>query len=77
MEPSNSHLTQLATAITRAGWRPTALLMLDLLGPLDVISSQAVLFTRPLLRGTSLDTYAHLLSEPANWHALRQLLEVQ
>ncbi|WP_129628211.1 hypothetical protein [Candidatus Oscillochloris fontis] len=73
-EAGEPQLTQLAHTITQAGWRPAALLMLDLLGPLDVISSQAVLFARPLLHGTSLDPYAQMLSEPANWHRLRQLL---
>ncbi len=75
MEPDDPQLAALAQAITQAGWRPAALMMLDLLGPLDIISSQAVLLTRPFVQGTRLDPYAQVLSEPANWNHLRQLLD--
>jgi hypothetical protein len=67
----------LAEQIERAGLRAPAAILLDLLCPLDVISSQMAQFSRPLVRGTSLDPYAELLAETASWQELRRLLSRQ
>jgi hypothetical protein len=57
--------------------RAPAALLLDVLSPLDVISSQMALFARPLLRGTTLHPYADLLADSASWQELRRLLSRQ
>jgi hypothetical protein len=70
-------LQQMAERIARAGMRAPVAIALDVLGPLDVISSQVALFARPLLRGTGLHPYADLLTDAANWQELRRLLARQ
>jgi hypothetical protein len=70
-------LEQMARRIEQAGLRAPAAMLLDLLSPLDVISCQLALFTRPLVRGTALYPYADLLTESANWQALRSLIARQ
>jgi hypothetical protein len=67
----------MAQQIERAGLRAPAAMLLDVLSPLDVISCQLALFTRPLVRGTSLHPYADLLTDSANWQELRRLLARQ
>lgn len=75
-EPQHS-MQELVRQIEGAGLQAPALIVLDLLSPLDVISSQLVQFMRPLVRGTSIDSYAGLLAETANWQELRRLLTRQ
>jgi hypothetical protein len=70
-------LQKMVASIERAGLRAPAMILLDLLCPLDVISSQLVQFVRPLVRGTSLSAYAGLLAEAASWQELRRLLSRQ
>lgn len=67
----------IAEQIERAGLREPAALLLDVLLPLDVLSSQLALFVRPLVRGTGLHPYADLLADTATWHTLRRLLDRQ
>ncbi|MEI6776694.1 MAG: hypothetical protein WCK70_07315 [Chloroflexales bacterium] len=67
----------IAQQIERAGLREPAAILLDVLRPLDVISSQLALFVRPLVRGTGLYPYADLLTDTATWHMLRRLLAHQ
>ncbi|NTW97193.1 MAG: hypothetical protein HGB28_01420 [Oscillochloris sp.] len=77
MESRQEQLQKMAAEIERVGLRAPATMLLDLLAPLDVISSQIAQFARPLVRGTSLDPYAGLLAETANWQELRRLLSRQ
>ncbi|NNJ10503.1 hypothetical protein EKD04_009200 [Chloroflexales bacterium ZM16-3] len=77
MENYHDSLHDLAAQIDRVGLHAPATILLDLLCPLDVISSQIAQFARPLVRGTSLDPYARLLAEPASWQELRRLLSRQ
>ncbi len=60
--------------IERTGLRAPVAILLDVLSPLDVISSQMALFARPLVRGTGLYSYASLLTDTASWQELRKLL---
>ncbi|MBX0327592.1 hypothetical protein K2Z83_07870 [Oscillochloris sp. ZM17-4] len=77
MDDRHDGLQKLAEHIDRAGLRAPAAILLDLLCPLDVISSQIAQFARPLVRGTGLDPYAGLLAEAASWQELRRLLSRQ
>ncbi|NJK79292.1 MAG: hypothetical protein HC876_06025 [Chloroflexaceae bacterium] len=77
MQPSDNTTTlqQLAHSIRRFGLTALATLLLDMLRPLDVLSSQAALFCQPYIRGHQWERYATVLSEPQNWHTLRHLLQ--
>jgi hypothetical protein len=77
VESRQEQLQKVITQIDRAGLRVPAAILLDLLAPLDVISSQIAQFAHPFMRGTSLDPYARLLTETANWEELRELLSHQ
>lgn len=70
-------LGHVAQRIERAGLRAPVAILLDVLGPLDVISCQLALFVRPLVRGTGLYPYANLLTDAASWQELRRLLSRQ
>lgn len=72
-EPEET-LRQLVDRIDRAGLRAPVGLMLDLISPLDVISSQLALLVRPLLGGSSWHIYATTLGEAANWQVFRRLI---
>jgi hypothetical protein len=67
----------MAQQIERAGMRAPVAILLDVLRPLDVISSQLALFARPLVRGTGLHAYADILTDSASWQELRGLLARQ
>lgn len=67
-------LQSLVEQIDRAGLRAPIGLLLDLISPLDVISSQMALMARPLVGGTSWDAYAAALAETASWRELRRLM---
>jgi hypothetical protein len=67
-------LAQLADRIARSPLHTALCLTLDLLSPIDVISSQLAQFARPLVSGTGLEPYASLLADRASWPELRRLL---
>jgi hypothetical protein len=67
-------LRRLVAHVDRAGLRVPLALALDVLRPLDVVSSQAVLFVRPFVRGSGLERYAVLLAEAEHWPELRRSL---
>lgn len=67
-------LQQLVDQIDRAGLRAPVGLMLDLISPLDIISSQMALLIRPLLGGSSWQIYAVTLAEAPNWQVFRRLI---
>jgi hypothetical protein len=67
-------LRDLATGIERAGLRVPAAMLLEILSPLDVISSQLARFSQPLVGGTAAEPVARALGEAAAWAELRRLL---
>lgn len=70
-------LQRLAQAITRTGLREPLSIALDVLRPLDFLSSQVVLFVRPFTTGYSFEQYAIVLTEESSWKELRSLLSRQ
>lgn len=67
-------LGRLVAGIERAGMRAPAALLLDMLSPLDVVSSQLARFSRPLVGGTGAEPLVAALEEAAAWAELRRLL---
>jgi hypothetical protein len=67
-------LRQLVQRIDEAGLRVPLALALDVLRPLDIISSQAAIFVQPFVRGSSFEPYAAFLAEVEHWSALRHSL---
>lgn len=67
-------LRRLAARIERAGMREPAAMLLDILSPIDVISSQLARFGRPLVGGTGAEPVVAALEEAAGWAELRRLL---
>jgi hypothetical protein len=67
-------LRHLVARIDRAGLRAPLALALDVLRPLDVVSSQAAIFVQPFVRGSGLERYAALLAEAEHWPELRRSL---
>ena len=74
VDDQKTALRQIVQRIERTGLRAPVAILLDVLSPLDVISSQMALFARPLVRGTGLYSYASLLTDTASWQELRKLL---
>jgi hypothetical protein len=67
-------LLHLIAGLERAGLRAPAAIFLDLLSPVDVITSQLVCFGRPFVLGTGAETLFNRLGEPPAWAELRRLL---
>ncbi|PDW03859.1 hypothetical protein [Candidatus Viridilinea mediisalina] len=70
-------LVRLVAAVEQAGLRGPALLFLDLLRPVDLITSNLVGFGRPFVVGTTLEPFVVRLGEAAAWAELRRLLAAQ
>jgi hypothetical protein len=68
-------LEELADRINRSGLRTPVLLLIEMVGPLDVIGSQLAQFSRPFLDQGRWSQYADALAEPGNWDTLRRLLD--
>jgi hypothetical protein len=69
-------LRRLAERIEQAGLRVPASIVLGALSPLDVISSELVRFSLPLVSGSAVEPFAAALTETQAWDALRRLLSV-
>jgi hypothetical protein len=67
-------LQHLIAGLDRAGLRVPAAIFLDLLSPVDVVTSQLAYFGRPFVLGTSAETLFTRLGEPPAWAELRRLL---
>lgn len=67
-------LLDLIAGLERTGLRAPAAIFLDLLSPVDVITSQLVCFGRPFVLGTSAETLFTRLGDPPAWAELRRLL---
>jgi hypothetical protein len=72
--PQAETLRQLVAHIQRAGLQSPVLVALDVLRPVDFLSSQVVLFVQPFSRGSSWERYTAALTEEASWGELRALL---
>ncbi|HMO56871.1 MAG TPA: hypothetical protein PKC19_05915 [Roseiflexaceae bacterium] len=68
-------LVALAVAIRRVGMLAPARLVLDVLAPLSVITSQLAIFMQPLVPGARWRSYMVALSDEAGWESLRGLLQ--
>jgi hypothetical protein len=73
-EQRTGALQQLAERIASAGLLTPALVTLDALQPIDVISSQCVLFLRPFVVSSGLNRYAEALAQADGWQELRTML---
>jgi hypothetical protein len=76
-EKHTETLHTLAGAIDRAGLRAPVSMALDVLRPLDFLSSQAVLFMCPFARNSVWERYVLALTEEHNWADLRRLLDLK
>jgi hypothetical protein len=65
---------RLAAAINRAGLQTPVAMTLDILKPLDFISSQVVVFLAPFVRGHRWEQYTAALTNEEGWHTLRHHL---
>lgn len=74
MSSPEEPLVSLAALLERAGLRTPTLLILEMFGPIDVLSSNLVRFGMPFVRGTRIEPVATALGEPDGWGELRQLL---
>jgi hypothetical protein len=76
--PTRKHpseaIQHLAEAIQQRGLRSPVILMLDVLKPVDFISSQVAQFVFPFVRGGQWEHYAAILTEERGWNDLRQRL---
>lgn len=68
-------LRRLAAGVGRSGLRVPAAMLLEALGPLDVICSQLARFSMPFVGGTGAEPYAAALSEAGAWRELRRLID--
>lgn len=75
MDDASQALQRLAASVERAGLRAPVALLLDMLSPIDVVSSQVARFSRPFLGGTPAEAYVAALGEPDAWRDLRRLLD--
>lgn len=67
-------LQDLSQRLARAGLQDSAALVLDLIKPLDFLSSQVALFCQPFVRSGPWGQYTAALTDEAGWQELRQLL---
>lgn len=80
MPPHLSHneaIQSLARAIDRVGLRNPVALILDILKPIEFMSSQIAQFSRPFVYGSRWEHYAAALTEESSWENLRHALSEQ
>jgi hypothetical protein len=70
-------LLRLVAGLDQAGLRAPATMLLDLLSPIDLISSQLACFGRPFVAGTGVEPLLNRLGEAPAWAELRRLLAAQ
>ncbi len=73
-EREQDTVRRLAAAINRAGLQTPVAMALDILKPLDFISSQVVVFLSPFVRGHRWEHYTDALTHEEGWHTLRHHL---
>jgi hypothetical protein len=74
-DTSRDELQVLAQTIRRVGLTAPLAVMLDMLRPIDVISSQFAQFARPFFSGHSWQRYMDRLADEQAWEELRHLLD--
>ncbi len=75
MDDTSQVLQRLVAGVERAGLRAPLALILDMLSPIDVVSSQLARFSLPFLGGTRAEAYVAALGDPDAWRDLRRLLD--
>lgn len=75
MDTTNQVLQRLVAGVECAGMRAPLALILDMLSPIDVVSSQLARFSLPFLGGTRAEAYVSALGDPDAWRELRRLLD--
>jgi predicted oxidoreductase (fatty acid repression mutant protein) len=73
-EAHDESLQQLATQIERSSMREAIVFALDVLRPVDLLSSQFAQFSRPFLAHSRWAVYAAALAQEESWTTLRRLL---
>lgn len=68
-------LRRLVAGVEQAGLRTPLSLCLEMLSPIDVVSSQLVRFSLPFVGGTRAERFVVALGEPEGWRELRRLLD--
>lgn len=76
MDDTSQVLQRLVARVEHAGMRVPLALVLDMLSPIDVVSSQLARFSLPFLGGTRAEAYVAVLGDPDAWRNLRRLLDV-
>lgn len=74
MNNPDAPLLALAAQIERLGLRTPTLMMLELLSPLDLLSTQFASFGSIFVRGTQAEMVLERLTEAEAWAALRRQL---
>ncbi|RRR76991.1 MAG: hypothetical protein EI684_02110 [Candidatus Viridilinea halotolerans] len=74
MAEETEPLAQLVAGLERAGLRGPATLLLEMLSPVDLITSQLVGIGRPFVVGTTAEALLIRLGDAAAWGELRRLL---
>lgn len=73
-EQRSATLQLLAERIASAGLLTPALVTLDALQPVEVVSSQFALFLRPFVVRSGFDVYVEALTQEHGWQELRTML---
>jgi hypothetical protein len=72
--PKTEALQDLTQRLAQVGLHDSATLVLDIIKPLDFLSSQVALFCQPFVRSGQWGQYTAALTAEAGWQELRQLL---
>jgi hypothetical protein len=72
-EPAES-VRHVAERIQQAGLSSATLIILDILSPLDMVSSQLVAAVRPFVAGSSAEPLFSQFATSTTWAELRRLL---
>jgi len=72
--PKTEALRDLSQRLARAGLHDSAALVLDIIKPLDFLSSQVALFCQPFVRSGPWGQSTAALTDEAGWQELRQFL---
>lgn len=67
-------LQPIVARLERTGLRAPASLVLEILSPIELISSQIARFGQPFVRGTAAEALIERLGETEAWAELRRML---
>lgn len=77
MSGSDDPLSRLVAHLERSGLREPTAILLEMISPVDLISSQIARFGQPFARGTGAEPLIERLGDAAAWAELRRLLAAQ